>query len=364
MKILLTGASGCVGTQVAQSLAKRGHSVLALIHKKKDLVTYDKKTLNIVEKSVSKARPKEIVKVKGDISKPYLGTSEEIFIELEKSVDTIVHCAARIEFGRDMNYYSPVNIEGTKNVVDLARNRVKKIPLIYVGTVYISGEMNGEFSEFDFNVGQIFGNAYEESKYIAEKYVRDAYKNNPNYVIVRPSIVVGDSKNGATSAYNTIYPILRVLTAGKVRSIPAEYNALYNIIPVDYVCDALVQLVEKYDEVKGKTFHVVNHDSISNRDLSNILAEYPSFYVPRYISPHSFDINKLDDEERRYYDIIVKSYVTYFKRRVIFTRSETEKNIQFKRNVKGTYILRKALNYCLKTGYLGRPFNVNESNTK
>lgn len=364
MRILITGAAGGVGAEVSYELAKRHHAVVAMIHRKREIVRYNGELVKLQTKPLNELIGGEVFALKADVSLAGFGLSDIVFKELQESIDVIVNCAARIEFGRDPEYYKPVNIDGTKNVLDFAINNNKKIPLLHVSTAFVCGEINGLFREVDFDMGQDFVNTYEESKFKAEIIVRDAFRKSKKIVILRPSIIVGASHNGSTSTYNTIYPILRVLTAGKVSSIPAENNAFLNLIPVDHVSDAIVQLVEKIDEIGGRTFHVVNDKSITMRDLSNVLAENPHFYVPRYIDPDIFEPDCLSVEEKRYYDLVVKPYITYMKRRIEFSNDDLRKTINMPKSINGVELLRRALNYCISTGYMGAPRDMSISDFK
>jgi thioester reductase-like protein len=358
MKILLTGASGGVGTEVVYNLLQKGHAVIALMHRKKELIRYNGKKIKLLDKDLDEIKDSEVLGIKGDVSKSKLGLCDDEYKKLHDSVDMIIHCAARIQFGRELDYYKPVNIEGTKNVLQFAGGDTRKIPMVHVSTAYVSGEINGIYMENDFDLGQKLGNSYEESKFIGEKTVREAQKAGEKIVIARPTIIVGASHNGATSSYTTIYPYLRVLTAGKVQSIPAEYNALLNLIPVDYVSASLVQLAEKFNEVCGKTFNIANDKSITMRDLSNILAEYPSLFVPRYIAPHIFNVENLPVDEQRYYNLVIRPYATYMKRHLEFSNIELKKAIDMPKNINGATLLRRALNFCVKIGYMGRPSDL------
>jgi thioester reductase-like protein len=358
MRVLLTGASGGVGTEVARGLLKRGHSVVAMIHRKRVLVGCNGKKIKLLEKSPSKVQAKEIASLKADVARPRLGLSQAGYQELQDSIDAIIHCAARIDFGRDADFYRPVNIDGTKHILELALGGARAKPLIYVSTAYVCGESNGLFTEDDLDIGQEFVVTYEESKFKAELLVQQAMQRSRDILIARPSIVVGASHNGATSTYNTIYPILRVLTGGKVRSMPAEYTALLNLIPVDHVGDSIVKLFERFDDARGGAYHIVNDRSITTRDLSNVLAEFPSFYVPRYIPPHAFRRENLREEERRYYDLVVRPYTAYMKRRGEFSNVKLRAMIDMPKSVDGVTLLRRSLTCSIKDGYMGKPSDI------
>ena len=63
-------------------------------------------------------------------------------------------------------------------------------------------------------------------------------------MIARPSIVMGESGSGWTPAFNVLYWPIRAFSRGLFESVPARPEALVDVVPVDYVADALVFLLE------------------------------------------------------------------------------------------------------------------------
>ena len=96
---------------------------------------------------------------------------------------------------------------------------------------------------------------YERSKYEGEQLVQAAKEELP-ISIFRPSMVVGDSKTGAIKTFNTFYFPLRLYLTGKMRFMPVSRSLKINVVPVDYVAKAVVQLTFE-PKAEGQTFHVV-----------------------------------------------------------------------------------------------------------
>jgi long-chain acyl-CoA synthetase len=66
--------------------------------------------------------------------------------------------------------------------------------------------------------------------------------------IARPSIVMGESDTGWTPAFNVLYWPLRAFSRGLFDEIPALPAAHVDVVPVDYVADALVHLLDVDDQ--------------------------------------------------------------------------------------------------------------------
>ncbi|OKI06237.1 hypothetical protein A6A06_37700 [Streptomyces sp. CB02923] len=343
LKVLVTGAAGLVGAEVTARLVAAGHEVTAVVHRNSALVRNDGTPLDM----------SSVTCLPGDVTKARLGLSEAGYGELAAGrIDRIVHCAAITDFGRPEEVYQSVNVDGTAHIVELARDA--GADLVHVGTAYVCGERDGLVRETELDQGQRFANGYEASKLRAETLVHKARADGVRAAVVRPSIVVGDEHTGVVRDYKNIYIVLKLTTEGKVRSIPGLYEARLDLVPVGYVADVITQVTERFDEAAGRTFHAVG-SPLSLRDFSDVMAEYPSFRVPRFVPPTSFDAQRLEPQERRYYERVVSLYESYFRRRMTFDDSNTEALGVRRAPGDGQDFLRRLINHCLESGYLGTP---------
>jgi len=188
-----------------------------------------------------------------------------------------VHCAAITDFGRAEALYQQVNVDGTRQVIELAREHAT--PLVHVGTAYVCGERSGTIAESELDVGQRLGNNYEESKLRAETLVRKANADGLPVAVVRPSIVVGAARTGVVRDFKNIYVVLKLTTQGRVRSIPGHFDAMLDLVPVDHVADVVAATVDRFAEAEGRTFHAVGGMHHSEVDLGIRL----EFQTPKWL---------------------------------------------------------------------------------
>ncbi len=341
LTVLVTGASGFVGTEVTARLTAAGHTVLPLTHRTTDLVRNNGRKVT--------AGRGTITPVTGDITRPGLGLDDEAR-RLVARADRIVHCAAVTDFGLPDERYETINVAGTRHVLDLAL--AHRTPLVHVSTAYVCGERDGVAREDELDVGQHPGNGYEKSKLTAETMVRKAAADGLPVAVVRPSIVTGASRTGHARDRKTVYPVLRVLTRGLVRTVPGHYDALLDLVPVDRVADLVTAAATRFEEAEGHTLHAVGH-VLTLRDFSDVLAEYPSFHVPRFVPPSAFSADALTDRERPYYRRVIALYETYFRRRVHFDDTQAAAFVRRPPATGARPYLRRLLDDCLATGYLG-----------
>lgn len=336
--ILVTGAAGHVGAEVVARLAGRGHSVIALVHNRSDVVA-------------NNSRPVRPVRVlRGDVRRPNLGLNADVVTELAAQVAVIVHCAAVTDFGLPEHRYAELNVAGTANALELARSWDSGI--LYVGTAYICGEFNGTFGEGQFDIGQRFGNGYERSKFQAEQLVRGS---GQRWAVVRPGIVSGDHRAGHSREHKHIYQVLKLIVEGKLRTLPGNYAATLALSPVGHVADTIATAAEKFADNIGCTFHAVGAKCVSLQTISDVLAEYPSFRVADFVPLTAFSVDQLDDIERGYFDKVGTLYTTYLTRRLEFDSSNTRDRLGLRPPPTGASYLRRILDSCLRTGYLGTP---------
>lgn len=183
--------------------------------------------------------------VEGDITEPDIGILN--VAELRSKVTHIWHLAAVYDLSVARDVAMRINVTGTRNVLDFARGCPALERLEYVSTCYVSGRYAGTFKEDDLIKGQSFNNFYEETKYLAEVDVREAMNEGMPANIYRPSIVVGDSRTGATQKFDGPYFVIRWLLKqpGRWAVLPilGDPSAVrLNVVPRDYVIDAIEYL--------------------------------------------------------------------------------------------------------------------------
>ena len=187
------------------------------------------------------------------------------------SIGAVVHCAASISFTLELEDARRINVAGTREILALAEEAQERGTLdrfVHVSTAYVAGERDGCVSESDGDVGQPFRNTYERTKLEAEEVVR---ASRLPAAILRPSVIVGDSVTGWTPAFNVIYFPLQAFARGLFPTVPGDADARLDIVPVDTVADALMELL--VGPVCEGAFPVVAGDTaLSNTELATLAA--------------------------------------------------------------------------------------------
>jgi long-chain acyl-CoA synthetase len=254
--VLLTGGTGFLGTEVAARLLERADlEIVSLV-----LADTDAEAGRASERAwwfrpdLRTELGARIHAIAGDVAKPTLGLDPGTYADLCERVTHIVHSAADLRVDATVEELRVTNVDGVANVLGFARSAHRLERLVHVSTAYVAGGRTGTVDEDDLTDAFGFGSAYEQTKYEAERLVRDAASELP-VTVVRPSMIVGDSRTGDIKTYNTFYTPLRLFLVGRLRIVPARRALRVNIVPVDYVADAIVRLTFDPRAV-GMTFHL------------------------------------------------------------------------------------------------------------
>ncbi len=257
---LLTGATGFLGMDALARLIERGgegEPIVVLI-RARDEAGAQQRLRDVIARLYDEppAAAKRVRVVRGDLLEPGLGLSTGDRRWLIGSVGQIVHCAASISFELPLLQAREINVRGVERMLELAREIAAGGTLrrmVHVSTAYVSGRHAGRFGEQDLDVGQEFRNTYERSKHEAERLLRRA--EDLPLAVARPSIVVGHSASGWTSAFNVLYWPMRAFERGLLEEVPAREDSIVDFVPVDYVTDGILALLD--DDAATGTYNLV-----------------------------------------------------------------------------------------------------------
>ena len=329
--VLLTGATGFVGMELlARYLERSDRRVIALVRAngpEAAQARVDAVLENLFGDDAPEYRPR-VHAVAAEMTAPGLGLSEAERTRLAERVTKIVHCAASVSFSLPLDEAREINREGTRRMLELAELAKSRGGLecyAHISTAFVAGDHAGAFAECDADVGQTFHNSYEQSKFEAEQLVR-SHEDLP-YTILRPSIVVGDSNNGWTSAFNVLYWPLRAFARGLFTAVPAVASASVDVVSIDYVADAAYQLCETSCG-NGATYHLTaGEDASTIGELAGLASRYFRRPVPRVVSPAEFATMTLGAAERKAMEA-GSEYFPYFSMEGTFDDRETRKRLE------------------------------------
>ncbi|MFN8575635.1 MAG: NAD-dependent epimerase/dehydratase family protein [Candidatus Sericytochromatia bacterium] len=256
--ILVTGATGLVGSNLCQYLVDKGFTVKALIRE-----TSDKRFLDSLKK---------VEYVYCDLK------NKDKLIEELKDIDTVFHCAAQVNLLSTYdNNHASTNIQGTRNLLEASLvNKVKKF--VYVSTLGVLGILRDHYSEKEDAPYIKSGNPYFDTKIDAERIVQNYYhdKNLPT-VIIRPGFIIGERDR------NNLPLVMPYLLRNQMQYIGHGNNDIA-ITSIRNLSQALY-LAATTDKSDGQIYNITDGTGISSKQYINELCKIANIPLPKFHIP-------------------------------------------------------------------------------
>jgi 2-alkyl-3-oxoalkanoate reductase len=342
---LLTGATGLIGGELCRLLVAHGWGVIGLVRSNAPILGNDGRSISSAVYVGLPPSQGEVLRLIGDIGQLQCGLDATTVRQLETRVDIVIHCAASTAFNATDAYYQQTNIDGTAQVLSLGGNK----PFLHVSTAYVCGERDGPIAELACARGTLFANGYERSKAAAEALV--AQSSRP-WLITRPSIVVGNVSNGQIRRFDSIYGTFKILAEGRIKAIPATVNASLNLVPIDFVADALAKLAVGKDNFSCEFVHICANRSLSLTALFEAISSLPALKAPVRVEPNDFNMNRLSKFENILFERVLKYYLPYFRRSPEFATGNIKRLTGIQCPAIDQETLRKLIGYAIMTGFV------------
>jgi len=240
MRVVVTGASGFVGTVLCPELLARGHAVRAVVR--------------------HASLPVAVTAELEQIEVPDIASEFDRHM-LVSDCDAVVHLAAVAHRAADEASLRRVNTEATRRLAEAAAGKVRRFVFLSSAKVHGEGSDAGAYSETDALRPE---DAYGESKLEAEKLLADiSIRNGMELVILRPPLVYGPQVKA------NFLRLLRWVDSG----VPLPVASIRNrrsLIYVDNLVDAIVRCVE-HPAARGP-FLVSDDEAVSTPDLVSRIA--------------------------------------------------------------------------------------------
>jgi thioester reductase-like protein len=224
--------------------------------------------------------------IEGDVADMDLGLSGGDYKALAAEITAIHHTAAVYYLGAKRELVERVNVDGTRTMLELAGDCARLRRFTHWSTSQVSGARSGVILEEELDCGQRFRNVYEETKFRAERMVRDAARRLP-VTILRPGIIVGDSKTGEIDKFDGPYYLLVLIVSSPIDvhlPLPGRGSSPLNLVPIDYVVDASIAL-SRDPRAVGGTFHLTDPAPFSARTVYELVAQRAEKKAPRGVIP-------------------------------------------------------------------------------
>jgi dihydroflavonol-4-reductase len=252
-KVLVTGATGFVGTHLVRALVASGTQVCAL------------------------KRPTSDVRILQDLECEWVYGSLEDQSSLDMATagcEVVFHCAGLASFwSRERRALHKVNVVGTRNLLAACVKNGTDRVVITNSTAALgiptSGTIGDEETTWNW---QSHGIDYFETKYLQLQETRHFVKGGLPIVTVMPGLIVGDGDR--TGCASRTRSLIKAMRAGQVRGYASGGTTVVS------VADVAQGHLLAAEQGKPGQHYVLGGDHLSFREIFNQLAGYVGIEIP------------------------------------------------------------------------------------
>ncbi len=260
MKILVSGASGFIGSGLVSMLANQGHDVRALMRS---------------TASDGYLKGVKFTRVTGDILDP------DSLARACQGIDAVFHLAGATA-AKDRESFFRCNAQGTRNLAHAAHQAETVKKYIYVSSIAASGPSAGLCPRTESDLEHPVS-SYGESKLRGELYLNELKGKLP-FIIVRPPIVYGPRDKDVFLLFKTISKSWMPLLPARTPTGHKYYSAIH----VDDLIQALVLSLSAPDECyqNGECFFVNDGQVYTYERILSIIAREMKIEPIKFTVPH------------------------------------------------------------------------------
>lgn len=255
MKVLVTGATGLLGSNLLRILLDRGHQIKVFLQPGSSTKTIDNLPIEIVE---------------GDI------LSFEDFLAAAKNTEALFHLAADTSVwpARNPNTVK-VNVDGTRNAIHVAI-AVKVKRFIHVGTAnsFSYGNSQNPGRENTPYICHKYGLDYMDSKQQAQQLVQEAIQKGLPAIIVNPTFMIGPYDSKPSSGQ-----MILAVHSGVVKGFTEGGK--------NYICvkDAATGIANALNKGRIGECYILGHENLSYKEAFSKIAKEINMTPPKLKLP-------------------------------------------------------------------------------
>lgn len=265
--VLLTGATGYLGSQILYDLLQQSSADIYCIVRKSGkwsgMTRLQDTMRQYFGKSVVDLMQGRVFAVEGDLERTDLGLSEADAKNIERDIEAIIHSAADVRHFGDEAAFAKTNVDGTRHLVGLAERLPRRVRFHHISTLGIpedlalSGQWEGVLEKPTFGPELKVESVYTHSKLEAEKLLIAAAERGLDATIYRAGNLTCHSLNGRFQRNidsNAFYRMIKaMLLLGK--AVEADWDV--DFTPIDYAGQSIVHLALRPDTA-GRVYHICN----------------------------------------------------------------------------------------------------------
>lgn len=326
MNILVTGATGFIGSHLVEALVDKGYKVYGLFR--------DNKKSEFLRRLGAKP-------VYGDL------LNKDSLINALKNIDVVFHLAAALHANtKSKKTFFDVNVLGTKNLIEAClESKVKKfVHCSSVGVHGITKRLANEDSPCKPTTD------YDKSKYSAEKLVRNYLNNKMDITIVRPAAIVYGPRD-----FSAMYGLFKAIESKKFMIIGDGRNIIHMIYVKNLVHGMILASENKI--ANGQTYILADETLTTVRDIQNIIAKTlntpkNNFHIPIWFATLLALNFEILSRIIKFSPPLTFSRVSFLTSNRAYNISKAKRELGFKSWISLQQGIQETVDWYIKNGYL------------
>ncbi|MCJ1414495.1 hypothetical protein MMC32_000822 [Xylographa parallela] len=286
--VVVTGASGSLGSHLVQALAERPDvEAVVCINRPVSNVSADKRQADALSSrgiQLSPAARSKLQVYDTDTSKPQLGLPAQEYAWLTRHGTHIIHNAWPMSGTRSLKAFEP-QLKVMRNLLDLARDMAISTAPYRIGFQFVSSIGVVGFSaephvlEQPVTMAAVMPSGYNEGKWVCERMLTETLRRHPRLfraAVARPGQISGSTASGV---WNPVEHFAFVVKSAQTLQVWPDLQGVLHWLPVDRSAGVMVDLL-KIDSSENATteteaypvYHIDNPVGQPWKDMSTVLA--------------------------------------------------------------------------------------------
>ncbi len=376
--IVLTGATGFLGSHLMAELLTRGHR-LFILGRAAGGEPLEKRIRRLLGWFGIDYQNVHLETAEVGLADPLLGLDQQGYKALCAQGCRIIHCASDTRFSEQNRLESTrANVDCVKGMLTFAKDSSARF-FYYVSTAYVAPCTSPLCLEAPVD-GADFANVYEETKAQAEREVASrCLTYGIPFAVLRPSVVYGDARNGRANGFNALYYHVRALyyireiymndllnhSGRKSREwdiylddkeilhlplrIFLKQRGQVNLIPIDYFVHAVSSLMETAEA--GNVYHITSDEPKTTEELAAYCESFLKINGVHIVYNDQLNGHPPNPPEALF-NKFIEPYRPYLSDTRIFDRSNTNRATGGLYPPELTYdIFERSMNYAVKANW-------------
>jgi amino acid adenylation domain-containing protein/thioester reductase-like protein len=263
-KVIVTGANSFVGVHIVEALLGWGATEVACLVRDGGGQSAAERFAHALRENRLEHLDLSRVRVyASDMTRPFLGLSDEVYARLDREFGALVHNAANVNHVLDYESLARDNVEPIFECLKLCEGRSKKV-FNFVSTLSASSTIAADGRVLELPAAQTppiyIKNGYNLSKWVGERILERARERGVRVNLYRPGNISFNSLTGVCQPHKNR---LMLMLKGSIQlgQVP-EFALNFDLMPVDFLARFIAFHASRYQPEKA-VFNLHNPEPLS-----------------------------------------------------------------------------------------------------